>query len=77
MTRAGIDLLWTPSEDSPPSLRVIEVAPIGLLLAACLALMVLAGPVYLYMEGTAAALMDRSTYIDAVRGAPPVGEAAP
>ena len=75
MTRAGIDLLWTPSEDSPPSLSVIEVAPIGLLLAACLALMVLAGPVYLYMEGTAAALADRSTYIDAVRGAPRVGEA--
>lgn len=77
MTRAGIDLLWTPSEDSPPSLSVIEVAPIGLLLAACLALMVLAGPVYLYMEGTAAALADRSTYIDAVRGAPRVGEAMP
>ncbi|WP_037489709.1 monovalent cation/H+ antiporter subunit D [Sphingobium indicum] len=75
MTRAGIDLLWTPSEDSPPSLSVIEVAPIGLLLAACLALMVLAGPVYLYMEGTAAALADRSTYIGAVRGAPRVGEA--
>lgn len=77
MTRAGIDLLWTPSEDSPPSLSVIEVAPIGLLLAACLALMILAGPVYLYMEGTAEALTDRSTYIDAVRHAPRVGEATP
>lgn len=77
MTRAGIDLLWTPSEDSPPSLSVIEVAPIGLLLAACLALMILAGPVYLYMEGAAAALVDRSAYIDAVRDARRIGEVMP
>ncbi|WP_212611294.1 monovalent cation/H+ antiporter subunit D [Sphingobium sp. Ndbn-10] len=77
MTRAGIDLLWTPGEDSPARLSVIEVAPIGLLLAACLALMVLADPAYLYMEGTAAALSDRSVYIEAVRSAPRVGGAMP
>ncbi|MDE8654243.1 monovalent cation/H+ antiporter subunit D [Novosphingobium album (ex Liu et al. 2023)] len=77
MTRAGIDLLWTPSEDSPPSLSVIEVAPIGLLLAACLALMIFAGPAYVYMEGTAAALSDRSVYIEAVRSVSRAGEARP
>lgn len=77
MTRAGIDLLWTPGEDSPASLSIIEVAPIGLLLAACLALMVFAGPVYLYMEGTAAALSDRALYIDAVLGMPSTGGKSP
>lgn len=74
MTRAGIDLLWTPGEDSPARLSVIEVAPIGVLLAACLALMVGAGPLYRYMEATAAALADRSSYIDIVRSAPRAGE---
>lgn len=77
LTRAGIDLLWTPAEDSPARLSVIEVAPIGILLAACLALMVCAGPLYRYMEATAAALAKRSGYIDAVRLAPRVGEIVP
>src|SRR3546814_7793711 len=77
LTRAGIDLLWTTAEDSPPRLSVSEVAPIGLLLAACLALMVCAGPIFLYMETTAVALGDRSAYIEAVRHAPRAGEAGP
>lgn len=77
MTRGGIDLLWTPGEDSPASLSVIEVAPIALLLAACLGLMVFAGPVYLYMEGTAAALEQGTPYIDAVLGTSSKGEAVP
>jgi len=77
LTRAGIDLLWTPAEDSPPRLSVIEVAPIGLLLATCLALMIYAGPVFLYMETAAGALGDPSAYIEAVRGTPPITKAAP
>jgi multicomponent K+:H+ antiporter subunit D len=74
LTRAGIDLLWTPAEDNPPRLSVIEVAPIGLLLATCLGLMISAGPIFLYMEVTAVALGDRSAYIQAVLDAPRVGE---
>ncbi|MBB6193450.1 multicomponent K+:H+ antiporter subunit D [Sphingobium wenxiniae] len=77
LTRAGIDLLWTPAEDSPARLSVIEVAPIGVLLAACLALMIGAGPLFRYMEATAAALADRSGYIDIVRRAPSAGETVP
>jgi len=75
LTRAGIDLLWTPAEDRPPRLSVIEVAPIGLLLATCLALMLSAGPIFLYMETTAIGLADRSAYIEAVLHPPHVGEA--
>ena len=45
MTRAGIDRLWTPGEDSPARLSLVEVTPIGLLLTVCLALMLAAGPV--------------------------------
>ncbi|SNT12172.1 multisubunit potassium/proton antiporter, PhaD subunit [Sphingomonas laterariae] len=77
MTRAGIDLLWTPGEDSPARLSVIEVVPIGFLLAACLALMVEAGPLFRYMEATSRGLVEPSSYIDAVRSAPRAGEAKP
>ncbi|WP_324742163.1 monovalent cation/H+ antiporter subunit D [Tsuneonella sp. CC-YZS046] len=77
MTRAGIDLLWTPADDAPARLSLIEVAPIGFLLAVCLALMVGAGPMMAYMEGTAAALRDPAGYIDAVGQAPRFGEVAP
>lgn len=76
LTRAGIDLLWTPAEDSPARLSVIEVVPIGVLLSACLALMIWSGPVFRYMEATAALLEDRTSYIDAVRSASPVAGAA-
>jgi len=68
MTRAGIDLLWTPGEDAPARLSVIEVVPIGLLLAICLSLMVAAGPIYRYVETTAGGLGAPRAYIEAVMG---------
>ncbi|MGB3847395.1 MAG: monovalent cation/H+ antiporter subunit D [Sphingopyxis sp.] len=77
MTRAGIDLLWTPGEDSPSRLSVIEVTPIGLLLAVCLALMLAAGPVMDFMQDTAAALYEPAGYIDAAGLAAPAVEASP
>jgi multicomponent K+:H+ antiporter subunit D len=77
MTRAGIDLLWTPGEDAPSRLSLVEVAPIALLLAVCLALMLWAGPVMAYLEATSAALHDPAGYLSAVAGAPPAGSAQP
>ncbi len=68
MTRAGIDLLWTPGEDAPARLSVIEVVPIGLLLGVCLSLMVAAGPIYRYVETTAGGLGAPRAYIEAVLG---------
>ncbi|MBY8823465.1 monovalent cation/H+ antiporter subunit D [Sphingomonas colocasiae] len=65
MTRAGIDRLWTPGEDSPSRLSLIEVTPIGLLLLVCLALMLTAGPVMDFMQATAEALQDPTGYISA------------
>src|SRR3546814_13095592 len=38
MTRAGIDLLWTPVDRPQSHLSIIEAVPIGILLAVCLAL---------------------------------------
>ena len=70
-TRAGIDLLWTP-ERPQPLLRLSEAAPIGLLLATCLGLVILAGPAMQYMERTGVSLDDRENYIRAVLTAPTV-----
>lgn len=68
-TRAGIDLLWTPSDRPPPPLRLAEAVPVGLLLLVCLGLMVFAGPTMRYMERTGVSLQDRQGYVNAVLGA--------
>lgn len=65
-TRAGIDLLWTPSDEPQPVLRLAEAAPVGLLLLLCLGLMAFAGPVMTYMERTGQSLEHRQGYIQSV-----------
>jgi multicomponent K+:H+ antiporter subunit D len=68
-SRAGVDLIWTPSDKPQPALRLAEAFPVGLLLAACLALTVFAGPAMSYMERTGRSLEDRQGYIHSVTGA--------
>ena len=75
-TRAGVVLLWTPSEMPRPVLRVAEVAPIGLLLATCLGMTIFAGPAMNYMEETARSLATSDAYIQTVVGAPRVPAAS-
>jgi multicomponent K+:H+ antiporter subunit D len=67
-SRAGIDLLWEPSDKPQPPLRLAEALPVGALLLACLGLMVFAGPVMRYMDRTGQSLQDRQGYINAVLG---------
>lgn len=73
MTRAGIDLLWTPGEDAPSRLSLVEVVPIGLLLTVCLGLMIGAGPIMVYLEKTSSALHQPAHYVAAVTDAPQAG----
>lgn len=68
-TRAGIDLIWTPSDKPQPVLRISEALPVGILLATCLSLMIFAGPVMRYMERTGFSLGDRQGYVETVLGA--------
>jgi multicomponent K+:H+ antiporter subunit D len=68
-TRAGIDLIWTPSDKPQPILRLSELLPIGMLLALCLALTIFAAPAMRYMERTSQSLDDRHGYVEAVLGA--------
>jgi multicomponent K+:H+ antiporter subunit D len=69
-TRAGIDLLWAPSDKPQPVLRIAEAVPVGILLAISLGLMVFAGPTMRYMERTGLSLQDRQGYVTAVLAAP-------
>jgi multicomponent K+:H+ antiporter subunit D len=68
-TRAGIYLIWTPSDKPTLPLKIAEALPVGLLLLVCLGLMIFAGPAMRYMERTGQSLQDRQGYINAVLGA--------
>lgn len=78
ISRAGIVLIWTPSDRPQPVLRLTEAVPVALLLLTCLSLMIFAGPVMRYMERTGASLQDREAYIRAVLpAARPLAEVLP
>jgi multicomponent K+:H+ antiporter subunit D len=70
MTRAGINVFWASPERAVPRVSVVEIAPVLLLLAACLALTVAAGPVLRYMQATADALHAPQGYVQGVLAVP-------
>ena len=68
-TRAGIELIWSPTENSP-SLSIVEAAPIAFLLSVCLGLMIFAGPTMRYMEDAVRAIGQKNLYIEATMKTP-------
>jgi multicomponent K+:H+ antiporter subunit D len=66
MSRTGIRIFWASDERSVPRVRVIEMAPIVLLLALTAVLTVAAGPAMRYVEDAAQALHTSRGYIDDV-----------
>ncbi|WP_087745357.1 MULTISPECIES: monovalent cation/H+ antiporter subunit D [unclassified Acidovorax] len=72
LSRAGIRHFWATHERVAPQLRVLEGLPIAALLALCIALTVMAGPVMRFTQATADALHSPGTYIRAVMQAKPV-----
>jgi multicomponent K+:H+ antiporter subunit D len=70
MTRAGIRTLWARGEHTVARVRVIEIAPIVILLIATAAITVQAEPVMRYMQATASALHTPQGYIRGVLSAP-------
>ena len=67
MGRAGVRIFWA-TQRSVPRVRVIEMAPVALLLGLCFALTVAAGPAMRYMQDTAQALHAPRAYIEGVLG---------
>ena len=70
MTRAGIDAFWASPAGEVPRVGVVEAAPVALLLALCMGLTVLAGPVMGYMQATARSLHAPEGYVAGMLPAP-------
>jgi multicomponent K+:H+ antiporter subunit D len=66
MGRAGMRIFWAAEEPAVPRVRVIEMAPVAILLALCFALTVAAGPAMRYLGAAAQSLHAPGTYIDTV-----------
>jgi multicomponent K+:H+ antiporter subunit D len=70
LTRAGIQAFWASSERTVPRVRLIELAPVIVLLLLCGVQTIQAGPVMRYMRATAQSLHMPDDYIRGVL--PPV-----
>jgi multicomponent K+:H+ antiporter subunit D len=66
MARAGVRRFWASSDAGIPRVRVVELAPVVLLLALCAALTVQAGASLRYLDEAAQALGAPAPYIDGV-----------
>jgi multicomponent K+:H+ antiporter subunit D len=70
MGRAGVRRFWASRDAAVPRVRVIEMAPIVLLLALCAALTIKPGAVLRYSDDAAQALHAPRSYIDRVLSPP-------
>jgi multicomponent K+:H+ antiporter subunit D len=66
MARTGVRIFWGAEDRNVPRVRVIEMAPIVLLLGLCITLTVRAGPAMHYLEGAAQAVHAPRMYIEEV-----------
>jgi multicomponent K+:H+ antiporter subunit D len=75
MTRAGMRSFWASPDRAVPRVRIIEMAPVAILLILCALQTVQAGPVMRYMHATAQSLHTPETYVRDVLQAEPGAEA--
>ena len=66
LTRTGINTFWMPMADKPAPVRVLEIAPVIVLIGLTVVMTVMAGPVMNYMIATAAELHSPAGYIAVV-----------
>lgn len=69
MTRAGIRTFWAPPDRTVPRLRLIEMAPVVILLILCAVQTIEAGPIMRFMQATAQSLHAPQDYVRGVLGA--------
>jgi multicomponent K+:H+ antiporter subunit D len=72
MLRGGINTFWATREDMTPTIGVVEIVPITVLIGACLALTIFAGPAMGYFEAAAAELHNPIAYVHGVVSSPSV-----
>jgi multicomponent K+:H+ antiporter subunit D len=76
MTRAGIRAFWASPDRAVPRVRVIEMAPVLVLIILCAVQTIEAGPIMRYMQATAQALHAPHDYVRGVlapASRPPAG----
>jgi multicomponent K+:H+ antiporter subunit D len=66
LTRAGIRVFWAEFDRAVPRVRLIEMAPIAVLLFLCVMQTALAGPVMQFMETAAHSIHTPADYVRAV-----------
>jgi len=66
LSRVGMRLFWSISARTVPRLRLVEAAPIAILVLLLIGLVVVADPVTRYLESAARSLHQPDTYIRAV-----------
>jgi multicomponent K+:H+ antiporter subunit D len=71
MLRAGVNAFWAPGDGAVPRVRLVEIAPVALLLLLCAGLTAGAGPAMDYMQATARALHAPQDYVRGVLPAAP------
>ena len=73
LMRTGINTFWATMSDTPAPVRVVEIAPVILLLALTIAMTILAGPAMSYMQAMAEALYAPAGSIADILATPLVG----
>ena len=68
MTRAGIRAFWASPDRTVPRVRLIEIAPVVVLLLLCAVQTIEAGPIMRFMQATAQSLHAPRDYIRGVLG---------
>lgn len=63
LTRTGINTFWMPMADKPAAVKVVEIAPVVILISLAVAMTIMAGPVMNYMATAAAELHTPTTYV--------------
>jgi multicomponent K+:H+ antiporter subunit D len=71
MTRAGMRSFWASPDRAVPRVRIIEMAPVAVLLILCAVQTIQAGPVMRYMHATAQSLHTAQNYVRDVLQAEP------
>ena len=63
LTRTGIHTFWMPMADKPAPVRILEIAPVIVLLGLTVVMTVMAGPIMNYMTAAAAELHAPAGYM--------------
>ena len=66
LSRVGMRLFWSVAARTTPRLRLLEAAPVGLLVALAFGLAVFAAPVNRYLDSAARSLHQPDAYVRAV-----------